>query len=109
MAEDNQAKQTSVKDKLKAGGDAVAGWTLLAPGEIAGAASRMSGRTMAWAAIALGAVILLSVNIIASSVFKNATTDLTESGLYTISDGTKRVLSTVNEPIDVKVYFSGRL
>ncbi len=110
MAEEaNKKTGSSFADKAKAGGDKLAGWALLAPGEVAHAANRMSSRTLAWIGIALAAVVLLSANIIASSVFKNATTDLTESGLYTISDSTKRVLSKIKEPIDVKVYFSDRL
>lgn len=111
MAENanNGAPKSSLVTKVKAGGDRLAGWALLAPGEIAQAASRMSGRALAWIGIALAGVILLSVNIISASVFKNATTDMTASGLYTISDSTKRVLSKIKEPIDVKVYFSDRL
>lgn len=105
----DNASKPSMMSKVKAGGDRIAGWTLLAPGEIAQAAGRMSGRSLAWIGIALAAVILLSVNIISAAVFKNATADLTASGLYTISDGTKRVLGKIEEPIDVKVYFSERL
>ncbi|MBU2534214.1 MAG: GldG family protein, partial [Alphaproteobacteria bacterium] len=100
---------SSLAAKMKAAGDAVAGWILLAPGEIGQASARMRGRTLAWIGIAFAAVVLLSINIISASVFKNATTDLTASGLYTISDGTKRVLTKIEEPIDVKVYFSERL
>lgn len=100
---------SGITAKLKSGGDQLAGWALLAPGEVAQAASRMKPSTLAWIGIALAAVVLLSVNIIASALFKNATADLTESGLYTISDSTKSVLSKIDEPIDVKVYFSERL
>ncbi|MFT5507773.1 MAG: ABC-type uncharacterized transport system involved in gliding motility auxiliary subunit [Hyphomicrobiaceae bacterium] len=103
------APKSSIMTKAKAGGDRLAGWALLAPGEVAQAASRMSGRTMAWIGIVLSAVILLSFNIISASIFKGATTDLTASGLYTISDGTKRVLAKIEEPVEVKVYFSDRL
>lgn len=105
----NAAPKSSIMTKAKAGGDKLAGWMLLAPGEAIDAANRMSGRTLAWIGIALAAVILLSVNIISTAMFKGATTDLTASGLYTISDGTKRVLSKIEEPINVKVYFSDRL
>ncbi len=105
----NGAPKSSIMTKAKAGGDKLAGWALLAPGEVVQAASRMSGRTLAWIGIALAGVILLSANIISSAIFKNATTDLTASGLYTISDGTERVLAKIEEPIDVKVYFSDRL
>ena len=35
--------------------------------------------------------------------------DLTQDGLYTISDGTRKALRAIDEPIDVRVYFSKRL
>ena len=105
----DETNKSSMMTKVKAGGDKLAGWALLAPGEAAQAASRLSGRSLAWIGIALAGVILLSLNIISSAVFKNATTDLTASGLYTISDGTKRVLAKIEEPVNVKIYFSDRL
>jgi gliding motility-associatede transport system auxiliary component len=110
MAEEpNKDAGSTMTAKLKSGGDQLAGWALLAPGEVAQAASRMRPATMTWIGIVLAGLILLSVNIISASVFKNATTDLTASGLYTISDGTKRVLSNIKEPVSVKIYFSDRL
>jgi len=100
---------SGITAKIKSGGDKLAGWALLAPGEIGQAANRLRSGTLVWIAIAFAAVILLSVNVISSSIFKNTSADLTQSGLYTISDGTKRVLSKIKEPIDMKVYFSERL
>ena len=85
--------------------DKLAGWALIAPGEVAGLAGKMSRGTMAWIAIGLGAIVLLSVNIVSSNVFRTASADLTESGLYSISKSTRRVLSNVSEPIDVRIYF----
>jgi ABC-type uncharacterized transport system involved in gliding motility auxiliary subunit len=75
----------------------------------AAAAGRINRRTLAWGGLALGAVILLSVNLIASSALRDARLDLTQEGLYTISDGTRKALRTIDEPIDVRVYFSKRL
>lgn len=69
----------------------------------------MSSRRMAWTALGLGAVILLSVNLIASVGMKNVKTDLTEDRLFTISDGTREVLRGIDEPITAKLYFSRRL
>ena len=109
MADNKSSSKPSITDKAKSAGDMVTGWALLAPGEAARASGRMSKGTLAWWGIALGAVILLSLNVISSSIFKNAATDLTDTGLYTISDSTRRVLSKIEEPIDVKIYFSERL
>jgi ABC-type uncharacterized transport system involved in gliding motility auxiliary subunit len=110
MADETDNKQAKpASDKPVTWFDKIGGYILLAPGEVASAPGRMSPRALAWGGIALAGLILLSANIIASSVFKNAATDLTEAGLYSISNGTKRVLSKISEPIDVKVYFSERL
>ena len=76
------------------------------PGAYLGGLSR---RRMAWTALGLGAVILLSVNLIASVGLKNVKTDLTEDRLFTISDGTREVLRSIDEPITARLYFSRRL
>ncbi len=69
----------------------------------------MSRRRMAWIGLALGAVILLSVNMIASVGLRNVKTDLTADRLFTISDGTREVLAGIDEPITARLYFSRRL
>jgi len=99
----------NVMQKAKTAGDRLTGWALLAPGEAGRLVSGMNRSTKVWIAIALGAVILLSANVIVSNVFRTANADLTASGLYSISKSTRRVLSNISEPIDVRVYFSNKL
>lgn len=110
MAQDtNQGSVGKALAKAAEYRDKTAGYMLLAPGEANRFIGNLSGRTLAWLAIGLGAILLLSVNIIASSLFKGASADLTDKGLYTISQSTKRVLGKLEEPIDVRVYYSSRL
>jgi len=71
--------------------------------------SGMNKRTLSWIAIGLAAIMLLSVNLISSKIFRSSSMDLTESALYTISASTKRSLAEIGEPIDVRVYFSEQL
>lgn len=71
--------------------------------------SKFPRRTLAWGAIALAAVILLSVNLIAASSLRNVKADLTQQRLFTISKGTREVLRSLDEPITLKLYFSKRL
>ncbi|MDX2308506.1 MAG: Gldg family protein [Hyphomicrobium sp.] len=71
--------------------------------------SSLDRKTMAWTGLALGAVILLSVNLIAGIGLKNWKADLTEDRLFTISDGTRLVLRAIDEPITARLYFSRRL
>lgn len=72
-------------------------------------AEKAGKRTLGWAAIALGAVILFSVNLIAGTAMRNWEADVTEDGLYTITDRTTKVLSRIEEPVDVKLYFTTAL
>src|SRR5262245_32751072 len=75
----------------------------------AAAAGGASRRTLAWGGVALAVIMLLSVNLIASSALREARFDLTKERLFTISEGTRKALRAIDEPIDVKVYFSKKL
>jgi len=72
-------------------------------------AGRVNRRTLALGAVVLAAVTLLSVNLIASNALRDARFDLTKERLFTISEGTRKALRAIDEPIDVRVYFSKRL
>ena len=89
--------------------DRISGWLLLGPGEALGAAGRLDRKKIGWAALALAAILALSVNLISSMLFRNLKVDLTAERLFTISDGTKRVLSKIDEPITVRVYYTKKL
>jgi ABC-type uncharacterized transport system involved in gliding motility auxiliary subunit len=65
--------------------------------------------TLAWVGLALGLVILLSVNLFAATAFRNVKADLTQQRLFTISEGTRAVLRSIDEPVSIKLYFSKRL
>ena len=45
----------------------------------------------------------------ATSSLKNARVDLTQGGLYTLSDGTRQVLASVREPITLRLFVSRTL
>lgn len=85
------------------------GRLLLAPGEAVRYAARLDRKTLAWGALALAALLTLSVNVIFSTLARNAKADLTADGLYTISSGTRHVLGRIEEPINVRLYYSRRL
>jgi ABC-type uncharacterized transport system involved in gliding motility auxiliary subunit len=72
-------------------------------------ASRFNRRTLALGGVVLAAVTLLSVNLIASNALRDARFDLTKERLFTISEGTRKALRAIDEPIDVRVYFSKKL
>lgn len=49
-------------------------------------------------------VILVALNIVSARLFVRA--DLTQERIFTLSDGTRRILSKLEEPVRVKFYFS---
>jgi ABC-type uncharacterized transport system involved in gliding motility auxiliary subunit len=57
----------------------------------------------------IAVVLLLAVNIVSNAVFKSTRVDLTENHLYTLSQGSKNILKTIDEPITLRFYFSQKL
>ena len=72
-------------------------------------ASRLPRHTMAWTGLVLAGVVFLSINLISSTAFRSVKADFTKEGLYTISEGTRKALSSIDEPIDIRVYYSNKL
>jgi ABC-type uncharacterized transport system involved in gliding motility auxiliary subunit len=72
-------------------------------------AGGLNRRTLAWGGVALAAITLLSINLIASTALREARFDLTAERLFSLSDGTRKVLRAIDEPIDLRVYFSRKL
>ena len=57
-------------------------------------------------------VVLLAISVVALNVvaaFLSLRMDITEEGLYTLSEGSKSILGEVKEPVTVKYYFSESL
>jgi gliding motility-associatede transport system auxiliary component len=86
-------------------------WVFLQPywEKLVGCAANLGGRTLAWGGLALAAIILLSVNLLSSISLRGVKADLTEDQLFTISAGTRTVLTAIDEPIKTRLYFSRRL
>jgi ABC-type uncharacterized transport system involved in gliding motility auxiliary subunit len=71
--------------------------------------ARLPRHTLAWTSVGLAFILLLSVNLFATSALRNAKADLTQQRLFTISNGTRSMLRSIDEPISLKLYFSKRL
>lgn len=69
----------------------------------------MSGRAFFWLSIICVIVTFISVNALSSVLLRSTRLDLTENQLYTLSDGTREVLSSFDEPVDATFYFSRSL
>lgn len=66
-------------------------------------------RLVAVASLLLATLAWLASNLAASTFLKPMRFDFTEEGLFTLSDKTKHVLSAIEEPITVRLYFSHRI
>ncbi|MCB2109297.1 MAG: Gldg family protein [Rhodobacteraceae bacterium] len=60
-------------------------------------------------AVAVAAVLFVAANIISNTWFGTVRLDVTEGGVYTLSDQVKPVFENIEEPIIVRVYFSAAL
>ena len=58
------------------------------------------------AMLVLLAVLFVSLNLFANLTLRNARLDLTENGLFTLSDGTRNILRNLREPINLAFYYS---
>ena len=72
-------------------------------------ASELKPRSLAWGGLVLAGVIFLCLNLVFSIALRNWQSDLTEDGLYSISDGSRAILKAIDEPISARLYFSQRL
>ncbi len=70
---------------------------------------RWTRSTIAAAAISLSVVLFFAVNMTSDVWFSSARIDLTENGLYTVSQGTRDTLQAIPEPITLRFYFSEKI
>jgi ABC-type uncharacterized transport system involved in gliding motility auxiliary subunit len=62
-----------------------------------------------FAGLVLAFIMLVSVNILEQAGLSGARVDLTADSLYTLSPGTRSVLSKIDEPITLRFYYSTAL
>lgn len=65
-----------------------------------------SQRRLSASNLALLAVAFIAAVIISNEVFRGWKIDLTENNLYTLSDGTYRIIDKIDEPINLYFYYS---
>ncbi len=57
----------------------------------------------------LGIVLFFAINMISNGLFKSARIDLTDNGLYTLSQGSKNIVANLVEPVSLRFYLSEKL
>lgn len=56
--------------------------------------------------LGLALALLLAVNILSNVALKPFQLDLTESKLFTVSQGTKKIIDGIDEPIVLRLFFT---
>lgn len=69
----------------------------------------MNTKILTTTGLLIALALLLAVNIASDSLFKSARLDLTASQLYTLSEGSKNILTKLEEPITLRLYLSEKL
>ena len=69
----------------------------------------LSRRIYAIAALALAAILFVAINIAADAFITTAQLDLTETGQFTLADGTRKIIAKIPEPITLKFYYSKKV
>jgi ABC-type uncharacterized transport system involved in gliding motility auxiliary subunit len=59
--------------------------------------------------IGLALILFLAINLLAGALLTSTRLDLTEDRLFTLSDGTREVLAGIEEPIDLRLYYTEQL
>ena len=66
----------------------------------------MGNRTLSVGGLMVAAVLFVAINIVAGQSLSSSRVDLTENKLFTLSDGTREILSGLDEPITLRFYLS---
>ena len=59
--------------------------------------------------VLLAIISFFSFNFLNKNFFKNLRFDLTEFNIYTLSDGTKSILQSINEPLNFKLFYTKQI
>jgi ABC-type uncharacterized transport system involved in gliding motility auxiliary subunit len=70
------------------------------------ALENMDRKKLTLAGLIVAAIFLFFINIWSSLEIQTAQLDLTENKLFTLSEGTKEVVKTIDEPITFRLYYS---
>lgn len=66
-------------------------------------------RYLTAAGLVVGLVLLFALNILSNDIFRSARLDLTEGRIFTLSEGTRKILAGIEEPISLRFYLSRKL
>jgi len=68
----------------------------------------LNRKALSGTALIVLAVLFVAVMLLVNVAFRGARVDLTQNHLYTLSDGTKKIVGALDEPINLYLYFSDK-
>ena len=69
----------------------------------------MSARVLGAGGLILALALFFAINSLSGALFSSARVDLTENRIYTLSDGTRATLASLEEPVTLRFYYSKSL
>jgi ABC-type uncharacterized transport system involved in gliding motility auxiliary subunit len=69
---------------------------------------QLNRKALSGTALAVLAALFVAVILLVNAMFRDARIDLTQNHLYTLSDGTRNILKSIDEPIDLTLFFSDK-
>ncbi|NOZ54984.1 MAG: ABC transporter [Gammaproteobacteria bacterium] len=69
----------------------------------------MNIKTLTVSSVLIALILLLAINIFSNTAFTSARIDLTDNKLFTLSQGSRNIVSNLDEPITVRFFLSQKL
>lgn len=69
----------------------------------------MNRKLLGTGGLGVALVLLFSVNVVSNATLRSARMDLTEDGLYTLSENSEAILGKLEENVTLRLYFSAQL
>lgn len=69
-------------------------------------ADKSMSKTISYTGLLMLAILFVLVNMLSGNLLKNFRIDLTQDKLYTLSDGTRNIIDSIQEPITLNYFFS---
>ena len=69
----------------------------------------MNTRLLTGSGLAIAVVLFFTVNVLSHVALRSARVDLTEQRLYTLSEGSRNILQSLDEPVTLRFYLSKKL
>jgi len=76
---------------------------------MAGGMKNWDRRKLSYGGLVVAAVFFVALLVFSTEALRNVTIDLTESKVFTLSEGTKEVLANVREPVTLRYFISDDL